>query len=444
MTEAVIYESPVAPAWLDLAKEVVKYNEVVKDSKVIGYALKNKDNDWFYAAKKNFTPTLFYTSNNNTFPVVLNTAGDVVDIVGTKAVLLPLLPSITDPALKAEAEDFSKNATAADVEIKEVEGVKLLFVRTSLHTKVFAATPSSIFQNAFKAGSDMTEAVVYESPVAPAWVDAAKEVVKYNEVVKDAKVIGYTLKNKDNDWFYAAKKNFTPTLFYTSNNNTFPVVLNTAGDAVDMIGTKAVLLPLLPSISDPALKAEAEDFAKNATAADVEIKEVEGVKLLFVRTSLHTKVFAATPSSIFQNAFKAGTDFDANTIIYDASKIQAPQWAVTTKPVVKYNKVEKEGILIGYTLKNQDYDWFYAPVKKFKVSFETNGGPSMPVVEVIGGQTKDQPMNPTRAGYSFAGWYKESSLTTAFDFTQPITADTVIYAKWTSVSSGGGSNGGSN
>ena len=43
------------------------------------------------------------------------------------------------------------------------------------------------------------------------WVDTSKAVKKYNEVKKDGVVIGYTLKNEANQWFYAKKKNFTPT-----------------------------------------------------------------------------------------------------------------------------------------------------------------------------------------------------------------------------------------
>ena len=115
------------------------------------------------------------------------------------------------------------------------------------------------------------------------WVDTSKAVKKYNEVKKDGVVIGYTLKNEANEWFYAKKKNFTVTPFYTSNNNPIPVVLNAAGTEVDMVGTKAVLLPLIPTITDAKLKAEAESFANTATASDVEIKEIEGVKLLFVK-----------------------------------------------------------------------------------------------------------------------------------------------------------------
>ena len=44
-----------------------------------------------------------------------------------------------------------------------------------------------------------------------------------------------------------------------------------------------------------------------------------------------------------------------------------------------------------------------------------------------------KPEDPPEAGYGFEGWYREPEASEAFDFTQPIHADTVIYLKWTSL-----------
>ena len=47
------------------------------------------------------------------------------------------------------------------------------------------------------------------------------------------------------------------------------------------------------------------------------------------------------------------------------------------------------------------------------------------------GVTFDQPTDPVRSGYTFAGWYSDSSLTQKFDFKTPITAlQTTIYSKF--------------
>jgi uncharacterized repeat protein (TIGR02543 family) len=53
-----------------------------------------------------------------------------------------------------------------------------------------------------------------------------------------------------------------------------------------------------------------------------------------------------------------------------------------------------------------------------------NGFSALPV----GG--KVEAYAPTATGYDLVGWYTDEALTEAFDFTQPVTEDTVLYAKW--------------
>ncbi|MDO9628469.1 MAG: InlB B-repeat-containing protein, partial [Acholeplasmataceae bacterium] len=71
----------------------------------------------------------------------------------------------------------------------------------------------------------------------------------------------------------------------------------------------------------------------------------------------------------------------------------------------------------------------------FTVAFEVNGGSaiaSMP--SVMSGTTITTPTAPTRAHYTFDGWYKEVGLTTPWVFaTDTVTANTTLYAKWTAI-----------
>jgi uncharacterized repeat protein (TIGR02543 family) len=41
-----------------------------------------------------------------------------------------------------------------------------------------------------------------------------------------------------------------------------------------------------------------------------------------------------------------------------------------------------------------------------------------------------EPADPTRDGYEFAGWYTDEACTSAFDFGQPVSLATTLYAKW--------------
>ena len=46
------------------------------------------------------------------------------------------------------------------------------------------------------------------------------------------------------------------------------------------------------------------------------------------------------------------------------------------------------------------------------------------------GNTVGAPAEPTKDGYSFAGWYTDVNCTTAYDFDLPVNTDITLYAKW--------------
>lgn len=66
-----------------------------------------------------------------------------------------------------------------------------------------------------------------------------------------------------------------------------------------------------------------------------------------------------------------------------------------------------------------------------RIDFETNGGSKINQSEVAFGDKLSKPADPTKEGYTFAGWYVDEDLTTAYDFSQEVTEDMVLYAKWT-------------
>ena len=71
-------------------------------------------------------------------------------------------------------------------------------------------------------------------------------------------------------------------------------------------------------------------------------------------------------------------------------------------------------------------------VRTYTVTFDTNGGSAVDPVTVDAGSTVTKPADPTKSGYTFGGWYKDSTLQTPWDFANgTVTADTTLYAKWT-------------
>lgn len=82
-----------------------------------------------------------------------------------------------------------------------------------------------------------------------------------------------------------------------------------------------------------------------------------------------------------------------------------------------------------------------------RVKFDAQGGSSVNGQTPASGSTVTKPTDPTREGYTFAGWYTDEACTKAYDFSVAVTADMTLYAKWVKNAAdnngGSGGNGGS-
>lgn len=67
---------------------------------------------------------------------------------------------------------------------------------------------------------------------------------------------------------------------------------------------------------------------------------------------------------------------------------------------------------------------------KFTIIFNSNGGTNIRNETVEYSNTAKKPVDPTKNDYTFAGWYSDSTLTAEYDFTQEVTANMTLYAKW--------------
>ena len=70
-------------------------------------------------------------------------------------------------------------------------------------------------------------------------------------------------------------------------------------------------------------------------------------------------------------------------------------------------------------------------IKKFTVTFNTDGGTNIPSQTVNYGGKVTKPADPEKTGYDFINWYKDSNFETIFDFDNTeIKSTTTIYAKF--------------
>ena len=68
----------------------------------------------------------------------------------------------------------------------------------------------------------------------------------------------------------------------------------------------------------------------------------------------------------------------------------------------------------------------------YTITFNSNDGTSVESQNVNAGEKLEEPTPaPTKVGFTFDGWYEDSTFSTKFDFNTPITDNMTLYAKWT-------------
>ena len=69
---------------------------------------------------------------------------------------------------------------------------------------------------------------------------------------------------------------------------------------------------------------------------------------------------------------------------------------------------------------------------KFTVTFDSQGGSAITSQSIAKDGKATKPVDPTKDGYTFDGWYKEAACTTTWNFdSDTITENITLYAKWT-------------
>jgi uncharacterized repeat protein (TIGR02543 family) len=70
-------------------------------------------------------------------------------------------------------------------------------------------------------------------------------------------------------------------------------------------------------------------------------------------------------------------------------------------------------------------------INQYTITFDSNEGSSIPEITQDFGTAVSAPRSPTLSGYTFAGWFSNEALTTAYTFTTMPSQAITLYAKWT-------------
>ena len=76
--------------------------------------------------------------------------------------------------------------------------------------------------------------------------------------------------------------------------------------------------------------------------------------------------------------------------------------------------------------------WVGKDAKLYTVSFDLNGkeGDKPADRKAVEGSTVSIPEDPTSTGWIFKGWYTDKDCKSLYDFSDPVTADITLYARW--------------
>ncbi len=77
-----------------------------------------------------------------------------------------------------------------------------------------------------------------------------------------------------------------------------------------------------------------------------------------------------------------------------------------------------------------DFQLYGKMVRSVTVTFNPNNNQASTTVTIGQGDTVTKPSDPQKTGFTFEGWYADSSLTNRFDFNSKIDSNTNLYAKW--------------
>lgn len=224
---------------------------------------------------------------------------------------------------------------------------------------LFFTKEDSIYRNAFtQPWQTNTWDIIYDVDNVLKGTWAISPIIEKYLPVKNEQneLIGYILRTIIDPFtgfndIYAPLYKTTP--FFTTNGTVVKTVLS-GENILRFTGTKELLTQQLPLIVNLEDKSLVQDFLTTGTLAGSQLHTLEGEKILFFDLGTGTLVLMSG-SSIFQWAFTGGI---AGTPNYDSS-ILKPTW-ISLGSVVAYNEVRKNWNLVGYALKNESNQRFYA------------------------------------------------------------------------------------
>ena len=169
-------------------------------------------------------------------------------------------------------------------------------------------------------------------------------------------------------------------------------------------------------------------FNPRTTTDSITIDRTNSAWAYKMQNGLWSRFGLETPTAVNDGKTNYGYDFNVKT---------NDGYQLASDLKVIYNDED-----VTSTVKVQKYAWgAYVTVDLGKangtpvvytITFNSNDGSSVASQDVNAGEKLEEPTPaPTKAGFTFDGWYEDSTFSKKFDFNTPITDSMTLYAKWT-------------
>ena len=159
---------------------------------------------------------------------------------------------------------------------------------------------------------------------------------------------------------------------------------------------------------------------------------IEGCERLATPTNLSVTNITSTSARLSWNAV---TNADEYRVCIMDGETQLEE-LTTTETYVNVMNLKKNSFYTWDVVaeaddycESQPTAWIeFTTLDVYTVTFNSNGGTAVESQTVDRGSKATKPANPTKTGYTFAGWYTEAD--TEFSFNTSIESATTLYAKW--------------